>query len=343
MVLESLLRCPSCGSPGAPVREWWACQDCGASFPVLFNRIFDFRLLPHRDDLSFAHRSTATSESIRLANLRELYITSSFASLVRAYFSHFNAPADILQAEAESMLPGGASDFWLPQIFSTIPIPSFPAKTGTVALDMGCGGGRTVAQLAPHFAGVIGIDADPARLILAQKYCDEMAVENVLLACAFGERLPLPTNSLSLVTAVEVLEHVTDQAAFISEIRRALKPSGELFLTTPNRFALTREPHVNVWGVGYLPRTWQNKYVRLVRGVPYVGKRNLARWELATLLRNEFGPRWEFVRPQRRRYTLRGRVANVVLQVPFIRHLAALTLHGYQVVAHKPPIEPLLP
>jgi hypothetical protein len=32
-----------------------------------------------------------------------------------------------------------------------------------------------------------------------------------------------------------------------------LRPGGLLFLATPNRYTLGLEPHVRLWGVGYLP------------------------------------------------------------------------------------------
>ena len=38
---------------------------------------------------------------------------------------------------------------------------------------------------------------------------------------------------------------------------------------TINRFAMGPEPHVGVWGVGYLPRNLANAYVKLVKGIPY--------------------------------------------------------------------------
>jgi len=44
----------------------------------------------------------------------------------------------------------------------------------------------------------------------------------------------LPDSEFNLVIAVEVLEHVQEDAKFISEVHRVLKPGGSLFMTTPN-------------------------------------------------------------------------------------------------------------
>lgn len=44
----------------------------------------------------------------------------------------------------------------------------------------------------------------------------------------------LPSESYDGVVSVEVIEHVPNDAAFISQIHRLLKPGGSLVLTTPN-------------------------------------------------------------------------------------------------------------
>ena len=47
-------------------------------------------------------------------------------------------------------------------------------------------------------------------------------------------RSDLPTQSFECVAAVEVLEHVEEDAAFVREVHRILKPGGVFFMTTPN-------------------------------------------------------------------------------------------------------------
>lgn len=47
-------------------------------------------------------------------------------------------------------------------------------------------------------------------------------------------RSALPTASFECVAAVEVLEHVEEDAAFVREVHRVLKPGGIFFMTTPN-------------------------------------------------------------------------------------------------------------
>ncbi len=44
----------------------------------------------------------------------------------------------------------------------------------------------------------------------------------------------LPDAAFDIVVAVEVLEHVEDDAAFVREVHRVLKPGGAFLMTTPN-------------------------------------------------------------------------------------------------------------
>jgi 2-polyprenyl-3-methyl-5-hydroxy-6-metoxy-1,4-benzoquinol methylase len=55
-----------------------------------------------------------------------------------------------------------------------------------------------------------------------------------MIQCDLNEGFPVDDGSFDVVTAGEIIEHMLDEAAFLQECRRVLKPSGELVLTTPN-------------------------------------------------------------------------------------------------------------
>jgi SAM-dependent methyltransferase len=97
--------------------------------------------------------------------------------------------------------------------------------------------------------------------------------------------LPFLDRSFGGIVAGDVIEHVADQGATLSEAYRVLAPGGRLFLAAPNRFSLAPEPHVQVWGVGYLPRRWMAPYVRLVRRIDFRAIRTLGQGEWDRLLR----------------------------------------------------------
>ena len=77
-------------------------------------------------------------------------------------------------------------------------------------------------------AGYFGYDA--VRYI-------EKKLENT---CPPDELAALPPATFDLVTSMEVVEHVTDPAAFIAELAARLAPGGLMILSTPNRTALSK-------------------------------------------------------------------------------------------------------
>jgi SAM-dependent methyltransferase len=56
------------------------------------------------------------------------------------------------------------------------------------------------------------------------------------------EALPVPDESFDAVLNTQVLEHVQDPAAILSELRRVLVPGGRLWLTAPLVWELHEEP-----------------------------------------------------------------------------------------------------
>ncbi len=50
----------------------------------------------------------------------------------------------------------------------------------------------------------------------------------------------LAGDTFDLVTSMEVIEHVTDPAAFVAALERALAPGGLMLLSTPNRTPISR-------------------------------------------------------------------------------------------------------
>lgn len=55
-------------------------------------------------------------------------------------------------------------------------------------------------------------------------------------------RTTLPDSSFDIVVAIEVIEHVTDDHAFVAQIFRVLRPGGTVYLTTPNGDYIRNEP-----------------------------------------------------------------------------------------------------
>ena len=74
-----------------------------------------------------------------------------------------------------------------------------------------------------------GVDPSPAALARARDTHPELT----FVAPAADGRLPLPDASFDVVTCVNVLEHVADTQALMSEARRVLTSGGLLLATVP--------------------------------------------------------------------------------------------------------------
>jgi len=157
------------------------------------------------------------------------------------------------------------------------------SETRGPLLDLGCrSGGLLAAAAASRFPAVVGLDAAFRWLVMAQARLREAGLQASLL-CANAEYLPFPAASFPLVTAVDLVEHLADPALLFAECRRVAARGGTFYLATNNRYSLLPEPHVNVWGVGWLPARLQGPWVRLASGRDYRNirlrsSRELARW-----------------------------------------------------------------
>lgn len=152
-------------------------------------------------------------------------------------------------------------------------------------LDLGCGAGMLLAAAAANGCKGVGVDVSMTWLVVAKRLIAEAGGEPVL-AAALGEFLPLPDQAVDAVVSLDVIEHVGDPARYLCEIDRVTKPGGGVALSTPNRFSLTPEPHVFVWGVGWLPQPWQAPFVRWRSGKSYADTRLMSSFGLRRLLRS---------------------------------------------------------
>lgn len=165
----------------------------------------------------------------------------------------------------------------------------------TPVLEVGVGPGQLSVALARRGIAVHGIDVSMEWLVVAKHWLRQNGAAP-LLATAMAENLPVADGSVASYVSLDVIEHVGDQARYVREMARVLKPGGHYALVTPNRFSLSPEPHVGVWGVGYLPRRLQAPWVRLRAGVGYDYTRLLGTGELRRLFRRQAGlePRLHF-------------------------------------------------
>ncbi|MEP6767885.1 MAG: class I SAM-dependent methyltransferase [Acidobacteriota bacterium] len=312
-----ILQCPLCAGEIALGPEACRCRGCGASFPVLLG-IPDLRVpaqtwVSYEEDRELARRLAAR------------YVSSSFTDLVSEIWrARPNADPrlvarriqEILRAAGEHRDEIGAAG-WVGA--------RLEGSDAGAVLDVGCGTGAFLEAALSRFPVAAGVDVSLAWLITARKRLEERGLPALLL-CACVERLPFRSGEFDLTVSFDLLEHVHDRVEVAGELARVTRSGGWLVGTTPNRFSLSAEPHVGVWGVGFLPRRWMPAYVRWRRGLDFRHVSPLSLRNVQELFDGDFECEIEappiptgdfegFSRPKR----LFARLYNQFLKVPLLR------------------------
>ena len=106
-------------------------------------------------------------------------------------------------------------------------------------LDCGAGTGLFAEEMKACCRVMVLDDHEEALRMLRTRFQPEQIIS---LA---GDQVPLPNASLNYVTALDVLEHTSDDASVVRGFHRLLKPGGVVAVTVPASMALWSD-----WDVG---------------------------------------------------------------------------------------------
>ncbi len=131
-------------------------------------------------------------------------------------------------------------------------VRSVKPLVGKSALDVGCGAGLLCEPLARLGAKVTGVDAAEENIGAATAHAEGVGLD---IDYRHGELGSLGLGTFYLVTSMEVIEHVADKQAFVSQLAAHLAPGGLMVLSTPNRTLASRAIMIGAAeGLGAIPK-----------------------------------------------------------------------------------------
>ncbi len=149
-------------------------------------------------------------------------------------------------------------------------------------LEVGFGYGALTTLLAKHCDEVYAVDVSFARVALLGHRARYEGLDNIYLALADATMLPFPDEYFDAVFMVGVLEWVPlshegnprdVQLRALKEIRRVLRPGGELLVGIENRFGAQYfagwKDHNGLRFTSILPRKFSDAISRILLKAPY--------------------------------------------------------------------------
>ncbi|MEZ5207117.1 MAG: class I SAM-dependent methyltransferase [Acidimicrobiales bacterium] len=119
-------------------------------------------------------------------------------------------------------------------------------RPGQLMLDLGCGFGRHAFEAFRRGGRVVACDMAVPELrecralfeamVLAGEADDDGMAD---ATCGDATRLPFPDATFDRIIASEVMEHIPDDNAALTELVRVLKPGGRIAITVPAFLAET--------------------------------------------------------------------------------------------------------
>lgn len=93
-------------------------------------------------------------------------------------------------------------------------------------LEIGCGAGGMLGPLG-SFGNVTGIDISQEYM----EFCKQRGHDRVVTGSGYA--LPFRDDSFDMVALFDVIEHIDDDQKVLEEVRRVLKPGGQVFISVP--------------------------------------------------------------------------------------------------------------
>ncbi len=314
--------CPLCRGHLDVLENGYNCSACQKTY-TLHDGIPDFRVFPDpflnfQEDFERTEIVLAGLEKFNLEKLLEYYW--SFSDIT---------PEDLRPKFVRSAMLGEQKAQPILNLIKENTANKNSLSEQKV-LEIGSGTGNFLILAAPQFKQVVGVDIGMRWLHVSRRRFMDKGVPVPPLVCCCAEYLPFPDNSFDFATAISTFEFVGNQQKVLAEFARTLNENGEVYINSVNRFSIARDPYAYLWGIGFLPRRWQAKYVFWRRGASYENVKTLSYGEFRRLSRAYF-PDSKFALPD---------VAPEMLE-QFSR-FTRLQVHAYRLVRKLPVFSQML-
>jgi ubiquinone/menaquinone biosynthesis C-methylase UbiE len=128
-----------------------------------------------------------------------------------------------------------------------------------VILDIGCGTGMLLEDLN-KMGDATGLDFSKVAL----EYCKNRGIDK--LGRADVRHIPIKDNSVDIITALDLIEHVKDDHGLLAEFQRVLKPGGIAIMSVP--------AHKGLWSghdvaLHHFRRYEKNEFLDLIKGAGF--------------------------------------------------------------------------
>lgn len=137
----------------------------------------------------------------------------------------------------------------------------FPGQSRFRVLDIGCNAGTQARLWAEQGDEAIGLDVNGPLLEVARARARADGV-SIQFDLGTATALPYADGSMDACLMLELLEHVHDWQACVSEAARVLRPGGVLYLTTTNALC-PRQQEFNLPLYSWYPAALKRRFERL--------------------------------------------------------------------------------
>lgn len=136
----------------------------------------------------------------------------------------------------ESRLRNKWASYWMRQRASIVMefVKACAGSRALTVLDVGCGPGFLLEELAGQGHEAVGVDINPSMVRAARETVGKPARGEVYYLVSDCERLPFGNDRFDVILCVGVLQYLEKDAACLRELCRVAKPGGRIIITLPS-------------------------------------------------------------------------------------------------------------